>query len=276
MVSVVEGAGPSGSGAASGSGAQGSSEPTDAELEAALLGQDAEDVELWRRERDAAAADAAEFDESIPFGDEVAADAEGAEGGDADSEPRAGTGAEALSVSGNESDLLVTSRRRGASAARSRLGAAASTAITDAEDARDFGEVEVGADSSVLAQLESALSPVQRYMLRVLEESQQTEAAEAERELEWEEWEMERLARKREEEERLADEEDEVLFYTVPEVTKHDRKRGRGAKEAGAPSYLSNVAQYLQQQLARSGLEESAELTSLEMQLWGPPVRFQF
>ncbi|EOD19494.1 hypothetical protein EMIHUDRAFT_415931, partial [Emiliania huxleyi CCMP1516] len=276
-------------------------EPSAEELEAALLSaQDAEDREAMRAEAAEAANDAAEFDESIPFAEEADADAAGR---------AAASAADASAVSGNESDFAARRRPAGGG---SRLAAGADggtlttsgagmSAAIDAEDAADFGEVAGVTDASVAEQLEAALTPVQRYMLRVLEESNEAAAAEAQGELQWQEWEMERLARKRDEEEAAADEEDEVLFYTVSEPQadggkrshKGKRRRGNGAADdadeegggaaAPPPAYKSNVVQYLQQQLARSGLQQTAELVSLEEQLvrsgaatdlrlWAPPA----
>ena len=92
-----------------------------------------------------------------------------------------------------------------------------------------------------------------------------------------------------------------MLFYTVSEPQadggkrshKGKRRRGNGAADdadeegggaaAPPPAYKSNVVQYLQQQLARSGLQQTAELVSLEEQLvrsgaatdlrlWAPPA----
>lgn len=255
-----------------------SPEPSAAELEAAMLcAQDAEDVAALQQEQEAAANEAAEFDETIPFREEV----DGAE-----SEARTGADTALSAPSGNESDMPPPSARRPRRAAAassagegSSAGGAATfaVAIADAEDAADFAEAAGGGipgGGAVLSQLEGALTPVQLYMLRVLEEEQEVQAAQAERELQWEEWEMDRLARVREEEERLADEEDEVLFYAVtqPQLNGEPKKRGRAANGVTAPSYLSNVAAYLQQQAARSGLERSDELASLEMRLWGPPA----
>jgi len=159
-----------------------------------LYGQDAEDVAALQQEKDAEAADAAEFDESIPFREE-------ADGGE--SEARTGGDTAMSAMSGNESDMPPPAARRprhavvGAAGCSSAVegccsAAAAGTsssavAITDAEDAADFAEASIGGvnGGAMLEQLESALTPVQRYMLRVLEEAQEAQAAESERELQW-------------------------------------------------------------------------------------------
>ena len=110
-----------------------------------------------------------------------------------------------------------------------------------------------------------------------------------------EEWQLDAMRKEQEEAEAAAEEEDEVLFYEVREPPPSEGaaggRKGRGSKAKGGGAKgaqaegsgaqggrsaqdvaLANASVYLQQQAAASGLELTAELQDLEMQLWGPPA----
>ena len=277
--------------------------------QAMLVGQDAEDVEMMQSEQAQQARDNAEFDESVPFledGDEGAGGKAGAgtdggettdggattDGGRRAKKASAGAPSTSAAAAAGSSQPLAV----GASGAQP---AAAGAAQVDQELLADFGEVaEGGNPTSVVQRLEAALTPVQRYMLRFVEEvfAAYTAQQEAALGFEQEEWQLGAMRKQQEEVEAAADEEDEVLFYEVREAPpsqgfgegkaggRKGRKGGGGAKgsqaegsgEQGGRSAqeaaLANASVYLQQQAAASGLELTAELQDLEMQLWGPPA----
>eukprot|EP00964_Phaeocystis_antarctica_P160648 scaffold132437_cov21-Phaeocystis_antarctica.AAC.1 len=160
--------------------------------QAMLVGQDAEDVEMMRSEQAQQARDNAEFDESVPFledGDEGAGGnvggnagaGAGTDGGEttdggattdggrrakkaSSAAPSAAAPSAAAAAAGGSLQLVAV----GASGAQP---AAAGAAQVDQELLADFGEVaEGGNPTSVVQRLEAALMPVQRYMLRFVEE----------------------------------------------------------------------------------------------------------
>ena len=271
--------------------------------QAMLVGQDAEDVEMMQSEQAQQARDNAEFDESVPFledGEESAGGKAGAgtdggettDGGATTDGGRRAKKAGAAASGGGGSSQLVAAGTSGVQPA------AAGAAQVDQELLADFGEVaEGGNPTSIVERLEAALTPVQRYMLRFVEDvfAAYTAQQEAALGFQQEEWQLDAMRKEQEEAEAAAEEEDEVLFYEVREPPPSEGtaggRKGRGAKakaggakgaqaegsgaQAGRSAQeaaLANASVYLQQQAAASGLELTAELQDLEMQLWGPPA----
>ena len=174
--------------AAPSDGAGGSSaDPTAEEYEAALMmAEDGEDREYLMRERRMVDADAAEFDESVPFHegtDEVK------EGGGTDTE---GGGARGGATDTGAGDTGAETDLEGGGASRRRVSEAGGSSglaqpqAMDAEDANEMG-MEIGSggndEAEMLQSIEAALTPVQRYMMRFLEESRHLETEEQARHL---------------------------------------------------------------------------------------------
>lgn len=224
--------------------------PSAAEIEAAMLStQDAEDVEGMQAEHNRMAEDEAEFDESIPYNEET------------ETKPPA------------SSDQGETSADESKRSVRFAVTEKPQPSALDQQDLQDFGQLEAKGDNLV-EQLESALTPVQRYMLRFIEEvtPAATEAEEAAHAFKEEEWELDQMQKFKEQVEAAADEDDEVLYYEVaPKGNKAKGKTAAGSGASYAEMSLNNVANYLLQQQGTTGLELTQDLAELEVSLWGPP-----
>ncbi|KOO28558.1 swr1 complex snf2 family DNA-dependent ATPase, partial [Chrysochromulina tobinii] len=257
------------------------------EMELALLqAQDAEDRDAFASERRLREAETAEFDESItwhedaPERDGNTTDAGGATGGATD------TGAE-TDLDGGDAGAKKKKGAVAGSSALVKAGGAASGPEVDKEDMADFGvQADKSQTKTMMENLEAALTPVQRYMMRFLEETSplQTEAEEAQLAFAQEEWQLAELQQRQEEMEALADEDDECLYYEVPikpAVAEDAKGGGRGRKGrssdaasggGAAAGALGEMTSYIASQRgALSGLEYAEELQRLEIELWGPP-----
>ena len=261
------------------------------EMELALLhAEDAEDREAFRREQAMQAAEFAEFDESVPYADDARHDPDGGA-----TDTGAGTGAE----TDTERDGSKPGKRPPVTGSSMvPVLAASNPGDVDGEDLADgFG---VG-QASVVETLEAALTPVQRYMLRFLEETSPlaTEAEERALTFSQEEWELSELQKRKEEEEAMADEDDDVLYYEVPNSAlakaktaavpaplvvpgKGGRKRKGGASQpspgtvgsggVASDGALTACVSYLASSGPLGGLAFAEELQRLEIELWGPPM----
>ena len=182
------------------------------DIEAALL--DEEDRKALQRERRQNRADFEEFDESVEWKD-----------GDDDAEKKKGGATTDGATSGVETGVETDAegeprkKKKGVEAGPSKLSAAEMAESHD--ELAEMGIVEAqGQSAAELEQLESALTPIQRYMLRFVEESEAAATAAEEAALALQqgpsEFDFDEMARIRDEEERAASEDDDVLYYELP------------------------------------------------------------
>ena len=111
------------------------------------------------------------------------------------------------------------------------------------DELAEMGIVEAqGQSTAELEQLESALTPIQRYMLRFVEESEAAATAAEEAALALQqgpsEFDFDEMARIRDEEERAASEDDDVLYYELPAkgASAAAPAKGAAAPAAAAPA----------------------------------------
>ena len=238
----------------------------------------------------------------------VASGAHGDGGGGAGGGARGGEGGGGAR-GGGATDTGAETENEGGRAGTSGAGPSGGAMVpsgpeADAEDMQEMDLAEQASEAEVMANIESALTPVQRYMMRFLEETGylRTEAEEAALAFSTEKWELDELQRRKEEEEALADEDDEVLFYEMPvqnaaqtmtplqtgvsggKGSGRGRKRGSsigtmgtgGAlsgseTDGGGGKGLAQVSTYLMKAQGALGGYDTNELQTLEVSLWGPP-----